>query len=193
MRCFTVKSVLGVLVLSLMVHASGMPGVWLDVPFIKQEKNGCGAASIAMVMQYWQRQQPNALVIPDTSEIQKTLYSAEAKGIFASEMEHYFKEHGFRVFAFAGQLEDLQQHLSKGRPLIVALKPSTGSRALHYVVIAGLDSGAGLVLKNDPAERKLLKQSFEDFKHEWQVTGNWTLLAIPLENPPLGTHPASSR
>src|ERR1043165_5812507 len=35
--------------------ALGTPasGVWLDVPFIKQEKDGCGAASIAMVMQYW--------------------------------------------------------------------------------------------------------------------------------------------
>ena len=32
-------------------------GVWLDVPFVKQEKDGCGAASIAMVMQYWQAQQ----------------------------------------------------------------------------------------------------------------------------------------
>ena len=35
--------------------AIGPPGVWLDVPFIKQEKDGCGAASISMVMQYWNR------------------------------------------------------------------------------------------------------------------------------------------
>jgi hypothetical protein len=27
-------------------------GVWLDVPFVSQEKNGCGAASIAMVVRY---------------------------------------------------------------------------------------------------------------------------------------------
>ncbi|HEX3323074.1 MAG TPA: C39 family peptidase [Terriglobales bacterium] len=192
MRCSTVKSVFGILVFSLLVHASGMPGVWLDVPFVKQEKNGCGAASIAMVMQYWQRQQSGAPVIPDASEIQKTLYSAEAKGILASEMEHYLKEHGFRVFVFTGRLDDLQQHIAKGRPLIVALKPSTGSRALHYVVIAGFDSGAGIVLKNDPAERKLLRQSFKDFEHEWQATGNWTLLAVPLETPTVATYPAAS-
>ena len=37
--------------------AADLPGVWLDVPFVKQEKDGCGAASIAMVMQYWQAQQ----------------------------------------------------------------------------------------------------------------------------------------
>ncbi len=26
--------------------AADLPGVWLDVPFVKQEKDGCGAASI---------------------------------------------------------------------------------------------------------------------------------------------------
>src|SRR6185437_7320853 len=29
-------------------------GVWLDVPFVHQEKDGCGAAVIAMLMEYWQ-------------------------------------------------------------------------------------------------------------------------------------------
>ena len=37
------------------LFAADLPGVWLDVPFVKQEKDGCGAASIAMVMQYWRR------------------------------------------------------------------------------------------------------------------------------------------
>ncbi len=32
--------------------AADPAGIWLDVPFIAQEKDGCGAASIAMVMQY---------------------------------------------------------------------------------------------------------------------------------------------
>jgi len=32
--------------------------VWLDVPFVKQEKDGCGAASIAMVMQYGSATRP---------------------------------------------------------------------------------------------------------------------------------------
>ena len=41
-----------------------LSGVWLDVPFVKQEKNGCGAASIAMVMQFWQRQQGLTPLMP---------------------------------------------------------------------------------------------------------------------------------
>ena len=43
--------------LTAVLAAATAPGIWLDVPFVKQEKEGCGAASIAMVMQFWQQQQ----------------------------------------------------------------------------------------------------------------------------------------
>lgn len=156
---------------------AGQPtGVWLDVPFIRQEKDGCGAATIAMVMQYWQHQQ-GKLPSADPEQIQRTLYSRRGRGIYASEMERYLQQHGFRTFAFAGEWKDLKEHLEKGRPLIVALNP--GRSDLHYVVVAGLDWQQGVVLKNDPAERKLLKQGRSNFEKEWKAAGNWTLLAVP--------------
>jgi len=161
-----------------MILAAQQPSVWLDVPFVRQEKNGCGAASIAMVMQYWQRQQ-GEVASADPELIQQALYSRRAHGIYASDMERYFQQHGFRTFAFAGDWKDLKEHLEKGRPLIVALKP--GSAGLHYVVVAGLDGQQGVVLKNDPAERKLLKQDRSDFEKEWKAAGNWTLLAVPQQ------------
>ena len=157
--------------------AADLPGVWLDVPFVKQEKDGCGAASIAMVMQYWQAQQgqsPNRA--SDATQIQRALYSAKAHGIYASDMERYFREQGFRTFTIRGEWEDLQQHLAKGRPLIVALKPAGGG-ALHYVVVAGL--GPETVMVNDPAQRKLLQQDRSSFEQEWSAAGKWTLLALP--------------
>src|SRR5678815_1098707 len=68
--------------------AADLPGVWLDVPFVKQEKDGCGAASIAMVMQYWQAQQGQPLNRASSAvHIQRALYSAKAHGIYASDME----------------------------------------------------------------------------------------------------------
>lgn len=152
-------------------------GVWLDVPFVSQVKNGCGAASIAMIMQYWQRQQGQA-ASADAAQIQQALYSRKAHGIYASDLKRYFDEHGFRTFAFPGQWSDLKQNLEKGRPLIVALRPPRQAE-FHYVVVAGLDEVHGLVLANDPAERKLLKRERSDFEKEWKATGNWTLLAIP--------------
>lgn len=157
-------------------------GVWLDVPFVNQGKNGCGAASIAMIMQYWQRQQGQA-VRADAEQIQQELYSRKAHGIYASELARYLDQHGFRTFAFRGQWSDLKEHLEKGRPLILALKPPRQAD-FHYVVVTGLDWGQGVVLTNDPAERKLLKRERVDFEKEWKATGSWTLLAVPRQPDP---------
>jgi ABC-type bacteriocin/lantibiotic exporter with double-glycine peptidase domain len=161
------------------LFAAHPSGVWLDVPFVKQEKDGCGAASIAMVMQYWQLQQrrsgnPTA----EAAQIQRALHSDAAHGIYASDMERYFQQNGYATFVFAGDWSDLKQHLEKGRPLIAALKPGSMVR-LHYVVVAGLDQERKLVLLNDPAQRKLLKEDRSRFEQEWKGAGRWTLLALP--------------
>ena len=164
---------------NLAVAADGS-GLWLDVPFVKQEKNACGAASIAMVTQYWMlRQGRTVSPSSDAIQIQRTLYSGHAHGIYASDLEHYLQQQGFRTFAFRGDWTDLKQQLEKGRPLIVALKPDSGNIPLHYVVVAGLDWEQGLVMVNDPAQRKLLKQDRSSFEREWSAAGKWTLLALP--------------
>jgi predicted double-glycine peptidase len=160
--------------------AAGSGGVWLDVPFVRQDKEGCGAASIAMVMQYWLNQQGrSANDSINVQEIQRDLYVPGTRGIYASAMERYFQQHGFRTFSFRGEWKDLRQHLQKGRPLIVALKPSGVGASLHYVVVVGIDWEQGLLLLNDPAQRKLLKQERSGFEKQWSATGKWTLLALP--------------
>ncbi|PYV15849.1 MAG: hypothetical protein DMG21_13685 [Acidobacteria bacterium] len=165
-----------------MLGAAGVPSVWLDVPFVRQEKHACGAASIAMLMRYWQRQQGEPAA-PDVEEIQRALYTPRARGAYASAMIRYLEQHGFRTFAFQGDWKDLQKHLEKGRPLIVAL--CVGRDAHHYVVVTGLDWQQDVVLKNDPAERKLLKQGRTDFEKEWKAAGYWTLLAVPRQGDPV--------
>jgi len=156
------------------------PGVWLDVPFVAQPKDGCGAASIAMVMQYWERNGHAATARgDDVNEIQRKLYSPKAKGIFASDMEKYFQKRGYQTFAIRGEWQDLQENLVKGRPLIAALRPATASDTLHYVVVAGMDWRNGYVFVNDPARRKLFRMTKAEFEKEWDSAGNWTLLPVP--------------
>lgn len=160
--------------------AAGAVNIWLDVPYVRQQKDGCGAASISMVMQYWQQHQ--GLPASPTAaydHIQSQLYSPRAHGIYASSMERYFRQNGYRVFVFSGQWSDIERELGKGRPLIAALKPVAGSKELHYVVIVGLDEPDRLVLVNDPDQRKLLKEDQPAFARDWKATGNWTLLAVP--------------
>jgi predicted double-glycine peptidase len=154
-------------------------GIWIDVPFVKQDKDGCGAASIAMVMQYWQRQQGRA-VDPkaEFSYILQALDSTAEHGIRASDMVRYFKENGYRTFAYTGEWTDLAKQLEKGRPSIAALRGGSG-KLLHFVVVAGVDEEHQLVLLNDPAQRKLLKEDRVSFEREWKASGYWTLLAVP--------------
>ena len=156
------------------------PGVWLDVPFIKQEKQGCGAASIAMVMQYWQKQLGKPLdSSSDAVQIQRALYSSEEHGIRVSDLANYLQQHGFETHTFAGEWNDLMLHLEKGRPLIVALKPSALESSLHYVVVVGVDPKEDVILLNDAAQRKLLKQERASFERQWRAVDRWTLLALP--------------
>ena len=163
----------------LMAWAAGeVYGYWLDVPFLKQIGHGCGSACISMVVQYWEREAGRALGRGESEpDIRRSLYSPEDRGISARNMELFFREHGFHVFVFNAEWEDLEQQLSRGRPLIVCLKESESD--LHYVVVAGVDRGRDVAIVNDPARRKLLKLRRADFEKRWQGSGNWTLLAVP--------------
>lgn len=159
---------------------AAVPTIWIDVPFAAQTKDGCGSASIAMVMRYWdlKRDVPFSAAA-DPAKIQKLLFSRSARGIFASSMQKYFQSSGYQAFAFEGSWSDIEHHLSLGRPLIVGIQPSGPLAPLHYVVVVGIDSERGYVFVNDPAQQKMLRISREGFESEWRHTHNWTLLAVP--------------
>ena len=155
-------------------------GIWLDVPFIKQTVEGCGSASIAMLMQYWSAHGTQiASEREDADAIQKQLYSRKGHGIYASDLERYLRESGFRVFALRGEWSDLRDHLSKGRPLILSIEPGGSHAPLHYVVATGMDWQREAVFVNDPARGKLLRIERAEFEKEWQATKNYLLLAVP--------------
>ena len=155
-------------------------GTWIDVPFVMQTKDGCGSASISMVIRYWEnRSGQTALATANPEKIQAALFSPAASGIPASMMRKYFQDIGYRAFAFQGQWDDLKHHLEQGRPLIVGLRESWAHGPLHYAVLVGIDSERGYVLMNDPAQQKMLRISREGFESEWRSTQNWTLLAVP--------------
>lgn len=162
------------------MQAAGNPAIWIDVPFAAQTKDGCGSASIAMVMQYWENKQGQPVAAEaNPLTIQAALFSRSAGGIYASSMQQYLRQSGYRAFIFQGQWSDLQHHLALGRPLIVMLKASGPLGPLHYVVVVGIDSQRGHVFLNDPAQQKMLRISREGFESEWSYTHHWTLLAVP--------------
>jgi len=161
--------------------ASPPPGIWIDVPFVAQTKDGCGSASISMVMRYWESKSgQNASLSSDAERIQQALFSSTKGGIPASAMRNYFAAAGYRAFAFQGKWEDLKHHVERGRPMIVSLRASGPFGPYHYVVVVGIDSENNLLFIDDPAQQKMLRLSREGFESEWNPTHNWTLLAVPL-------------
>jgi predicted double-glycine peptidase len=154
-------------------------GVWLDVPYVKQTEDGCGSAAIAMLLQYWNAHGTPVTASQDAAAIHKQLYSRKARGIFASDMEQYFREAGFREFAIRGEWSDLRQHLEQGRPLIVSIQPGSAKVPFHYVVVTGMDWEREAVFVHDPARGKLLRMERQEFEREWQAARNWMLLAVP--------------
>ena len=163
--------------------APSAQAVWIDVPYVHQPREGCGAASLSMLMQYWAHQQGRpAQPASDVAAIQHRLYDPAAHGILASSMQSYLRDHGYLVFALSGRWSDLEIQLQKGRPLIVALRPE-GQRELHYVVVDGIDPARGLVTMNDPALRQMLSQERASFEKDWSATGHWMLLAVPTPSP----------
>ena len=160
------------------VVAKGSPGLWLDVPYVRQEKDGCGSASLAMILRYWQRKDvPVADGRADPVKIQRELYAGAAKGIYASQMERYLRESGFDVYALRGEWSDLRTQVAKGRPLIAGLKPK--GEPAHYVVIVGIAPGDAEVLEHDPERGQLIHIGRTEFEKSWRGTENWTLLAVP--------------
>jgi ABC-type bacteriocin/lantibiotic exporter with double-glycine peptidase domain len=162
----------------------GQPILLLDVPFVKQSKNLCGPACIAMVLQYWGKPgngeaagEPERISI---QEIAKALDIRSGLGTLGSQMQRYFSTLDYQSFSFQGEWDDVANHLAKGRPLIVAL----GGRGIlgHYVVLVGWNSEERVVLVNDPARRKLLKLDQRRFEKSWEQTSRWTLLALPRNN-----------
>jgi ABC-type bacteriocin/lantibiotic exporter with double-glycine peptidase domain len=147
----------------------------LNVPFLRQQKNGCGAASVAMVARYWVPK-----TAPPHESIYRALIDADRKGVPLAGMKGYFQEIGFRAFTLRGQWADIEHHLAKGRPLIVTLQ-DTRTRRLHFAVLIGLEDRH--VWLNDPTRKRAERTDRRKFEEQWTAAGNWLLLAAPAAQP----------
>ncbi len=155
-------------------------GAWIDVPFVQQGQNGCGAASALMVYRYWSEKFPElARQAEGLEEAEGLLQPDLQAGITGSTLEAFFKGTGFQTFVFEGAWKDLDTHIRKGRPLIVSIDGGGSTVPLHFVVVCGVDPENNLVFLNDPARKKLLSLHRADFEKRWLKSQNWTLLVVP--------------
>jgi len=142
----------------------------LSVPFVEQQKDTCAAASLSMVLAFWQ--QPVAQEEVASALLQKNLH-----GILGSRLTQFAQARGFQAIAFSGDLGLLRDYLAKGRPLIVSFK--VGRNSYHDVVAVGFDEARGTILVNDPALGAARAVPERYFEKRWAGTDHWTLLVLP--------------
>jgi ABC-type bacteriocin/lantibiotic exporter with double-glycine peptidase domain len=145
----------------------------MSVPFVPQEKDACAAASLAMVLRYW-----NASIAE--GEIKTALLEPELHGIKGSKLAQFAKDRGFQAIAYEGDLAQLRDFVLKGRPLIVAWQ--VGRKDFHDVVVVGFDDADGSILVNDPAQGANRPVARATFEKRWAGAGHWTLLVLPMSS-----------
>jgi hypothetical protein len=144
----------------------------LEVPFVPQGRDTCGAAALAMVMRYWGREVAH-------DEIARALVEPELRGIRGSRLADFARERGMVAIAFAGDVALLRDHLAKGRPLVLAIDAGRGR--FHDVVAVGFDEGRGEVIVHDPARGPTRRLAAGELERKWEKSGRWTLLVQPSE------------
>jgi predicted double-glycine peptidase len=139
----------------------------LDVPFVAQRKDTCGAAALAMVLRYWGDDATH-------DEVASTLLSPELHGIAGSRLAEFARGRGLEAVAYRGDMANLREFVGKGRPLIVAWDMGRGR--YHDVVVVGFDDERHAVIVHNPAAGASRPVASAAFEKRWQGAGYWTLL-----------------
>ncbi len=147
-------------------------GFYVEVPYVHQIGNYCGPSALAMVMRYWG--QP-----VDQYELAESFHPFPPRGLSGAQVKELAAGYQFAAYSFSGEREVLLEHLSKGRPLIVALSSSSLLNLNHYVVVVGWDSQERNWIVHDPADGPYRRLSEKRFLDRWTKLENWTLLVLP--------------
>ena len=142
----------------------------LDVPYVPQQKDTCGAAALSMVLQYWG-------VAVSHDEVADELLQPELRGIAGSRLDDFASARGMTAVAHAGDIDHLRDHVARGRPLIVAW--AMGRGRYHDVVVIGVDDARRRVVLHDPARGAARAIGLDTFRRRWEGAGYWTLLVAP--------------
>lgn len=151
--------------------------LYLDaVPAVEQvSSEGCGAACLAMVLQYWGHD-----VSPEELEDECVVPGTE--GILATSLRDAARRRGLAAYLFAGTVADLEHELERGRPVIVGLAHPRGDAYLaHFQVVVGLHPTQQDVAVLEPAVGHLMRDALVDFESAWGRAGNVMLVVFEAE------------
>lgn len=141
-----------------------------SVPFIKQKKNHCGPATMAMVMKH-------AGKSVTLAELNSQMMTYELEGTFQSEMIGAARRQGMMVLKIK-DMRSMLKEISAGNPVIVFQNLGfSWSPQWHFAVALGHDlRGPDIILHS--GKDKFLKQDMRLFERSWLLGGSWGIVVL---------------
>jgi hypothetical protein len=144
------------------------------VPLVSQEgPSDCGAAALSAVLLYWN-------LPASVDEVRRGCPSAP-DGIKAGELRSFARGKGLKAFLIEGSRVDLENELSKRRPVLVGMALQQGDSLLtHYEVVVGIHRQDQRIVTLDPA-RGWREWSWEDFDRLWSPARRLSLVCFKAD------------
>jgi hypothetical protein len=142
----------------------------LDVPFHPQERDQCGPASLAMVLEWG-----GLAVAPET--LRSQIFTPGRSGGLQSDIVAAARRHG-RVAYPVSTLDELLTELSTGHPVLVLQNLGLSWYARwHYAVAIGYDlPGRSILLHTGRNARR--RTGLELFERTWARGGHWAVVVM---------------
>jgi len=132
----------------------------LTVPYVKQDVNYCGPASLSMVMAYY------GLTV-DQHDIGKGIVDED--GTSTIDLVNRAGDYGFNAGMANCEFNSVLSLLSESKPVILRILNDLGDNA-HFIVATGYDRTQGLLYLNDPDRPNRKTETFDHIKSLWNIT-----------------------
>ena len=154
-----------------------------SVPFEKQQqKNECGPACLAMVLNYWDEARSFS-----RRKIKNEILDTADQGAYNSEMVLYPRTRGFLSYSFQGDLQMLKEVVGRDIPVIVLTRSGPMISEGNYRVVIGFDEGRDQIVYHDPrlggAGRRVREFPGRPGAGKGRSPRQWMLAVVPARKP----------
>lgn len=141
-----------------------------DVPFIRQKKNHCGPATLAMILQH---QKKNT----DVNVLASQMMTPLKNGTFQTDMISSARRNGMLAIE-VNNLKNLLKEIADGNPVIVF--QNLGLEKVpkwHYALATGYNLKKPEIILHS-GDKQNLKMDLRVFEHTWRLAEFWGLLIL---------------
>lgn len=144
-----------------------------DFPFVLQEENYCGPATLSMAFNYYGLEK-------DQEEISKDVFLKDNEGTYQTVMTQEIRKNGFFAINIK-TYEEMVKEINNDSPVIVFHNLGFDWYPLwHYTVVYGHDLD-NKVLYVHSGDEKAKKWDMDKFERSWKRGGYWAVVVNPVD------------